>query len=594
MTNVWVLMCVTMLALGAFYAAAETADAASQPTRDPRNIVTGSIIPNESYCDQPYVVITNDGNWLCTLTTGKGHEGQHGQHIVSTTSTDKGESWSDLVDIEPADGPEASWVMPLIVPSGRVYAFYLYNADDVREAKGASGQVFKRVDTLGYYFFKYSDDNGRTWSPERYEVPIREFECDRANVYGGKIRFFWGVGKPIIHDGVAYMGLSKVGALGEGFLEKSEGMFLRSDNIVSEPDPTKICWQTLPEGVIGLRAPEGPIAEEQNLVGLSTGALYCTYRTTDGHPCHAYSHDSGRTWDDVPQYMTYTPGGRLVKHPRAANFVWKCSNGKFLYWFHNHGGRNYNDRNPVWLCGGIEKDGHIHWSQPEILLYDDGPKVRMSYPCLVEQEGKYWVTETQKTVARVHSIDPTLLEGLWSQGLVKEVAQDGLILSLDADACKKGQAPMPELPSLIGEAGFSLDFRVTFADLAAGQVLLDARDSAGKGILVATTDTGTIRIDLNDGATAAGWDCDPDLLKPGTPHHVAVILDGGPRIITFVVDGAVCDGGTARQFGWGRFPRELGDVNGTATVSVSDKLDCLRVYNRAMRNSEAIGNFNAL
>ena len=38
--------------------------------------------------------------------------------------------------------------------------------------------------------------------------------------------------------------------------------------------------------------------------------------------------------------------GRLMKHPRAANFAWKCENGKYLYWFHNHGGNWYEDRNP--------------------------------------------------------------------------------------------------------------------------------------------------------------------------------------------------------------------------------------------------------
>ena len=40
----------------------------------------------------------------------------------------------------------------------------------------------------------------------------------------------------------------------------------------------------------------------------------------------------------LPAYAVYTPGGRRIKHPRAANFVRKFSNGKFLYWFHNHGG----------------------------------------------------------------------------------------------------------------------------------------------------------------------------------------------------------------------------------------------------------------
>src|SRR6478736_4050164 len=85
---------------------------------DLRNIKTGFPIPKEGYCDQPYVVITNDGKWLCVMTTGSGVEGQPGQHVVATISEDKGKSWSPLIDIEPATGPEASWVTPLKVPGG--------------------------------------------------------------------------------------------------------------------------------------------------------------------------------------------------------------------------------------------------------------------------------------------------------------------------------------------------------------------------------------------------------------------------------------------------------------------------------------------
>ena len=36
------------------------------------------------------------------------------------------------VDIEPSTGPEASWVMPLAVPGGRVYVFYTYNSENLR------------------------------------------------------------------------------------------------------------------------------------------------------------------------------------------------------------------------------------------------------------------------------------------------------------------------------------------------------------------------------------------------------------------------------------------------------------------------------
>src|SRR5512145_2890633 len=79
---------------------------------DPRNIKNGWVIPDEGYSDQPYVVTTNDGKWLCLMTTGKGVEGEGGQHVVATISGDYGRHWSELIDIEPATGPEASWVMP--------------------------------------------------------------------------------------------------------------------------------------------------------------------------------------------------------------------------------------------------------------------------------------------------------------------------------------------------------------------------------------------------------------------------------------------------------------------------------------------------
>ncbi|MGH7956364.1 MAG: LamG-like jellyroll fold domain-containing protein, partial [Opitutaceae bacterium] len=80
-------------------------------------------------------------------------------------------------------------------------------------------------------------------------------------------------------------------------------------------------------------------------------------------------------------------------------------------------------------------------------------------------------------------------------------------------------------------------------------------------------------------------------------HHIAVIVDGGPKIISFVVDGELHDGGDRRQFGWARFPREL------RTVSFGDKLVLaprlkgemkhVRIYDRALRTTEAIGNWRA-
>jgi Concanavalin A-like lectin/glucanases superfamily/BNR repeat-like domain len=580
---------------------------------DPRNVVNGSLIPRENYSDQPYVVITNDGNWLCVLTTGRGNEGHSGQHAISTISSDQGRTWSAPVDIEPADGPEASWVMPLKVPSGRVYVFYNYNKGNIRSVRSNSQTYSKRVDTLGAYVFKFSDDNGRTWSSARYEIPMRKMRIDRENEHNGEIMFFWGVGKPILTPKYAIFGFAKVGRWGEpGGMVESQGCFLRSDNILTERDPDRIRWTLLPDGDEGLHAPKGAVSDETNLVSLSDGSLYATYRTIDGYPCHAYSRDGGHNWTK-PAYMTYSPGGRRVKHPRAANFVKKFSNGKYLYWFHNHGGDAaqapawtnfatgyYRNRNPAWVLGGVEKDGYIHWSQPEILLYDVDAAVRMSYPDFVEDKGRFFVTETQKELARVHEIDHGLLEGVWNQQGNHSIETRERAVDLRGDSLKPGATfPMPRLGNLVDDHGVSIDFWLKLRELSAGQIILSTIDSSGKGLQIGISDRFTLKLTLNDGRQEWSWDSDPGTqsgtLRVNDWQHAAVIVDGGPKIVSFVVDGVFNDGGDVRQFGWARFPKYLGDVNGAPRAEVAKglygNLGALRVYMRYLRTSEAVGNF---
>ena len=603
---------------------------------DSRNIVAGLEIPTISYSDQPYIVKTDDGAWLCAVTTGVGKEGEPGQIVITLRSTDCGHTWSPPVPIEPPGSPEASYAVMLKAPSGRIYIFYNHNSDNVREipsepSEWFAGGVCRRVDSLGYFVFKYSDDGGRTWSAQRYPIPVREMDIDRRNPFGGQIRYFWNVGKPFVHDGAAYVSLHKVGGIGEGFFLRSEGVLLRSANLLAERDPEKIAWETLPDGDFALRTPPGggPIAEEQSYVVLSDGSLYVTYRTIDGHPVEAYSRDGGHTWS-TPQYRRYADG-RLMKHPRAANFVWKCENGNYLYWFHNHGGRfigehprrrtiGYEDRNPVWLCGGVEADTPdgriIRWSQPEIVLYDDDPYIRMSYPDLVEEGGRYFLTETQKDQARVHEIDPALLEGLWGQLENRSALAKGPRFTYQAPGAVVELPPLP--PFLQRDntradygtqdlrAGFSLDLWVRLDALHAGQLLLDNRTAEGIGFCLQTTGRGTVEIVLNDGRTENRWDCDSGMLEADKLHHLVVIVDGGPKIITFVTDGVLNDGGDCRQFGWGRFsPNLRGATQFThrGAVAPADRellriapslrgeIRSLRVYDRALRTSEAIGNY---
>jgi hypothetical protein len=422
------------------------------------------------------------------------------------------------------------------------------------------------------------------------------------------------VGKAFTHRGAGYVPLHKVGGFGEGFFTSSEGVLLRSANILTERDASKIKWETLPDGEIGIRTPPGggPIAEEQSFSTLSDGSMFCVFRTIDGHPAYTYSRDGGRTWEPS-QYMRYADG-RLMKHPRAANFAWRCENGKFLYWFHNHGGRfirehpnrrtiAYEDRNPVWLAGGVEVDSPngkiIRWTQPEIVLYDDDPIIRMSYPDLVEDGGEYFVTETQKDVARVHKLDPVLLHGLWDQFDAKGAAREGLMLDLSGPVPASAKAPpFPVFYQRSQRAdhgkedlrsGFSLELSMQLATVAPNQVLLDNRTPDGKGLALLTAERGALELIMNDGQTDCRWTSDLGSIAAGRRHHVAVIVDGGPKVITFVIDGILTDGGDHRQFGWGRFSPNLRSAAGANTLRIDSKaVKHLRIYNRHLRTSEAI------
>ncbi len=616
-----------------------------QPTPlipDNRHIANGYEIPSESYSDQPYIVKTDDGAWLCVMTTAPGHEGENGQHIVTTRSHDQGRSWTTPVDVEPANGPESSYAVLLKIPSGRIYCFYNHNSDNLRRVKAAPESDWStdgwcyRVDTLGYHVFKSSDDHGQSWSAARTALPIRTFAIDRENVYGGTIQFFWNVGKPFIHAGAVYISIHKVGNFGAGFMASSQGVLVKSDNLLTESDPVKIRWETLPDGDIGLRTPPGggPVSDEQSYSVLSDGSFYCVYRTIDGHPVDTYSRDGGHTWS-TPQYKRYA-NGQLMKHPRAANFAWRCQNGNYLYWFHNHGGRfivehpdrptnAYQDRNPVWISGGVEVDSPegkvIQWSQPEILLYDDDPWIRMSYPDLIEEamtgEGnvdagnpdagwRYFISETQKDRARVHEIDSTLLAGLWGQfALTQQVATDALLLAMPKpDSAMPQQVEMPPLPHFTKRsrtradygtedtrAGVTIDLWLQLDTLDAGQLLLDNRTAQGQGFCLQTTARGTVEILLNDGRTESRWNSDPGALQTGRRQHLVVVLDGGPKLVAFIIDGVLCDGGNDRQFGWGRFNPHLRHLNGDKLLHVGESVVGLRIYDRALRVSEAIGNY---
>ena len=174
-------------------------------------------------------------------------------------------------------------------------------------------------------------------------------------------------------------------------------------------------------------------------------------------------------------------------------------------------------------------------------------------------------------------------------------------------ATRPATVPMPTLPELLARdttrldygtrdnrAGFTLEFRACFRSLAAGQILLDSRDAHGQGMAVQTTARRTVELVLNDGRTENRWECDPGVLSLRREHHVAIIVDDGPKLVSFVVDGQFNDDGEHRQFGWGRFSPNLRTPHGAKELRIAPAfrgdVATLRLYRRALMTSEVIGN----
>lgn len=65
------------------------------------------------------------------------------------------------------------------------------------------------------------------------------------------------------------------------------------------------------------------------------------------------------------------------------------SEGKYLFWYHHHGGTSWSGRNPASSGGVLNAEGVIQWSEPELVLFDPNPAIRMSYPDLIEQGGPF-------------------------------------------------------------------------------------------------------------------------------------------------------------------------------------------------------------
>ena len=586
---------------------------------DWRDLQNGWQTPDENYADQPCFVVLEDGKWLMTLTTGPGNEGQDGQHVVSCTSSNQGQTWSSLVDIEatgfalpaPYTGVLSSWVAPYLsgyrAPAAsynRVYAIYTWG-----DPYNTTPPVSRR-DGHGFYAFRYSDDGGSTWSSSRHIIPYTNTDKDNSNFFSGAYPATWNTDKPLRFNGKMFFSFTKMSTTFQTTSQMNgEGYIYRCDNIDTEGDPTALDWKMLPGTVNpdhsvdtaakGIRELSwGEQQEEFDLEQLASGALLVTCRTTLGWLGEALSTDEGQTWTE-PVKRRYHLDGRIVRHPRANCKVWKLNSGKYLMWHHNNGGTSWDHRNPCWVSIGTEAGNAISWGEPEILLYHRDKTKRISYPDMMEVGGTMYVSKTEKGVSTIHPIDAGFLSILETQPSRSTKTTSGL--QLEQTGTVSGTFTMPALPDLGGydPKGFTIETRFQTGDLNVGQTVFDT-SVGGKGVRMTVNTVGAVDFEMSDGTRSITWRSDTGTVVAGQPTHISVHVDAAAKTITMVANGRVCDGTNHntgngdRTLGWTHFDAAFGDVNGgdiAVGAGLNGTVDLLRIYDRALMHTEAIANW---
>ena len=169
----------------------------------------------------------------------------------------------------------------------------------------------------------------------------------------------------------------------------------------------------------------------------------------------------------------------------------------------------------------------------------------------------------------------------------------------------------PVLPDLRAGGGFTVVLLLSGRrdDVQPGQVILsglqevtaaldeEATDETiTKGFQVAVAADYVLSMTLTNGfGVSMVWQttlAEPMTLWDGQRHTVSFIADGGPKVMSAVVDGLLCDGGASHPQGWTFIPRELGEIGGASTRldrSFAGTVHGFFRYDRALLTSEVIG-----
>ncbi len=312
------------------------------------NVLTGRAVSGQVLHESgemvwvPRATITPKGDHLVLFPHGKGQYYQ-GREMLAYRSKDRGKTWTGPSVVFDASQSHHGFVPLIPRGSQRIYAF------GTQPSPGRVGDRSKGLHENCPIGFRYSDDDGHTWSQVKLiraanDPDFTGMSCVRmCETDAGT----WLIGS---HDGI-WGGSKKAPVLTRQYILRSE------DRGMS--------WQVLPK-----KRPGGWHLErydrmdEGTLLNLGGGKVLLAIRTAEGHIWESRSEDDGRTWSD--------PKPTALVHPDAPPMFFHLSDGKTLIAFiHNR----YDPRKPhfdqiarneVWCS--LSRDEGRTWSEPRFVF----------------------------------------------------------------------------------------------------------------------------------------------------------------------------------------------------------------------------------
>lgn len=222
--------------------------------------------------------------------------------------------------------------------------------------------------------------------------------------------------------------------------------------------------------------------------------------------------------------------------------------------------------------------------------------------------GSLYITETNKTVARTHLVNASLLAGLLMQDTAAAVAGGASLQWGHGDA--GNVFPTPPLPSFelyrVQNDGVTLGLWLLNHSLSrAGEVFVDtvASDGRGPSLSLTVSAGGGVNLRVSDANGVVGNlttdpACAGRLASPGIPHYLAATIDTGAHLLTLAVDGVLCDGDTEAPAGWAWVDADAGSLApGAPSFVLAGNYSGILLgggwWARMLTVSEAVANYRA-